>query len=462
MLFTSPSFLVFFVVVATAFWSLRARRIQNALLLVASYVFYGFVHPWFCILLAGSTLLDWRCALAMARWPARKNVFLGCSLCGQLGLLAFFKYSGFVAANARAIGGALGLHLPEFALRIVLPVGISFYTFQTLSYTIDVWRGRLAPRRSLLDFATFVSFFPQLVAGPIERASHLLPQVERERRWDWERFLSAWPLLLRGYLKKLVFADSIAGVVDRVFMLKEPSLALLLAGGLCFALQIFADFSGYSDMARGFARLLGFELIENFRAPYLALTLSDFWRRWHISLSSWIRDYLYVPLGGSRVKGRLAQLRVLLVTFGLSGLWHGAAWNFVVWGLAHGLLLWVERVLGFGRDWRPRALWQRLLAWATTFTAAAGLFVVFRAPSLAWLGHALTHHDPRFANEDGTTAAILLARLMVYALPWLGLAVLEPLLARRGWLLAGVRWFAFGLLLLLAQDGGRAFIYFQF
>jgi D-alanyl-lipoteichoic acid acyltransferase DltB (MBOAT superfamily) len=199
-----------------------------------------------------------------------------------------------VAANARAIGSALGLDLPEYTLKIVLPVGISFYIFQTLSYTIDVRRGRLAPRRSLLDFATFVAFFPQLVAGPIERASHLLPQAERERRWDWERFFSAWPLLLRGYLKKLVFTDSIAGVVDRVFMLKEPSLALLLAGGLCFALQIFADF----------------------------------WRRWHVSLSTWIRDYVYVPLGGSRVKGRLAQLRVLLVTFGLSGLWHGAAWNF--------------------------------------------------------------------------------------------------------------------------------------
>jgi D-alanyl-lipoteichoic acid acyltransferase DltB (MBOAT superfamily) len=387
MIFTTAEFAAFFAVVATLFWALRRQTWQNVWLLAASYVFYGWVHPWFCVLLAGSTLLDWSATLAMTRWPGRKNVFLACSLTGQLGLLAFFKYSGFLVDNARALGEKIGLHLPEPALRVVLPVGISFYTFQTMSYTIDVWRGRIAARRNLLDFAAFVSFFPQLVSGPIERADTLLPRMERPRAWDWERFLSAWPLLVTGYYKKLVFADSIAGVVDRVFMVREPSLALLAAGGLAFALQIYADFSGYTDMARGFAKLLGFELMENFRTPYLALTLADFWRRWHISLSTWIRDYLYIPLGGSRAKTALGSLAIMLATLGLSGLWHGAAWNFVVWGLAHGLLLWVSRRLGFDAGWRPRAAWQKLLGWAATFACAAGLFTVFRAPDLGWLAH---------------------------------------------------------------------------
>jgi alginate O-acetyltransferase complex protein AlgI len=462
MIFTTAEFAAFFAVVATLFWALRRRTWQNAWLLAASYVFYGWVHPWFCVLLAGSTLLDWSATLAMTRWPGRKNVFLACSLTGQLGLLAFFKYSGFLVDNARALGEKIGLHLPEPALRVVLPVGISFYTFQTMSYTIDVWRGRVAARRNLLDFAAFVSFFPQLVSGPIERAGALLPQMERRRAWDWERFLSAWPLLVTGYYKKLVFADSIAGVVDRVFMVREPSLALLAAGGLAFALQIYADFSGYTDMARGFAKLLGFELMENFRTPYLALTLADFWRRWHISLSTWIRDYLYIPLGGSRAKTALGSLAIMLATMGLSGLWHGAAWNFVVWGLAHGLLLWVTRRLGFDAGWRPRAAWRSLLGWSATFACTAGLFTVFRAPDLGWLAHALATSIGRPRPADAAAAAVIVALLAAYGLPWAVHFGCEKLAPRAPWLLSTWRWVLFGLLLLLAHEGGRAFIYFQF
>lgn len=481
MLFTSPEFLAFFAIVAPLYWAMgrsaRPVAAQNALLLVASLVFYGWVHPWFVTLLLASTALDYSCARgidACSRGPAARprsrNLLLALSLTGNLGLLGFYKYWGFFAENVQLAAARLGVELSLPLLDLMLPVGISFYTFQTMSYTIDVWRGQMAARRNLLDFALFVSFFPQLVAGPIERASHLLTQIEQPRTLGWERFNAAWPLLLVGFWKKLLFADSIAPIVDRIFALDEPSLPLLAAGSVLFSLQIFADFSGYSDMARGIAKLLGFELMVNFDAPFLARTLPEFWRRWHISLSGWIRDYVFIPFGGSRAGGRWRLLLVLLATMGLSGLWHGAAWTFVAWGLGHGLAVWLSRQCGLDSKWRPPTRWHGLASWAVTFATVTLLFSFFRADSLGWLGHAvragIAPGDAPLRRLELELAGKSLLEAAAFASPW----TLHFLLERAGpraarwlalwrWLFAGI---LLGLLVQLTKDDGRAFIYFQF
>ena len=337
MIFHSPDFIVFFVVVTTLYWRLPQRG-QNVLLLVASYFFYGYVHPWFLILIATSTTIDYLSARGMERWPERKRAFMALSIVSNFGMLGFFKYFNFFAENVQAVLGALGLDVGLPALRIVLPVGISFYTFQAMSYTVDVFRGELRARRSLLDVAVFISFFPHLVAGPIQRASYLLPQVEAPRRFSIERATSGLSLMMWGYFKKLVIADNVGVIANKVFALGDPSFEILWAGVFAFAIQIYADFSAYTDIARGSSRWLGFELTENFDHPYLARTPADFWRRWNISLSTWFRDYVYIPLGGKRANGA-RWVRNVLVTFVLSGLWHGASWNYVLWGLYHGLLL---------------------------------------------------------------------------------------------------------------------------
>jgi D-alanyl-lipoteichoic acid acyltransferase DltB (MBOAT superfamily) len=336
-IFHSLDFVVFFVVVVALYWRLPARG-QNVLLLIASYVFYGYVHPWFLSLIASSTVVDYLSARGMERWPSRRRLFMGVSIVSNFGMLGFFKYFNFFADNLAAVIDALGLHVSVPVLRVVLPVGISFYTFQAMSYTVDVFRGELRARRSLLDVAVFISFFPHLVAGPIQRASYLLPQVEGERRFSPAAAASGFYLIVWGFFKKLVIADNVGVIANKVFALNDPSFEILWAGVFAFAIQIYADFSAYTDLARGTSRWLGFELTENFDHPYLARTPADFWRRWNISLSTWFRDYVYIPLGGSRARGAV-WIRNVMVTFLLSGLWHGASWNYVLWGGYHGLLL---------------------------------------------------------------------------------------------------------------------------
>jgi len=462
MIFTSYDYLLFFVLVFALYWGIPRRSFQNLLLLVSSYLFYGWIHPWFCALIATSTLVDYACGLGMGRSPARKRPWLLLSLIVNLGMLAVFKYFNFFAENVQAAAGTVGLQLDPVTLRVFLPVGISFYTFQTLSYTIDVYRGKLEPRRSLLDFAVYVSFFPQLVAGPIERATHFLPQIESERRWRSDHLVQATPLIVFGYLKKLVIADNVALVVDKLFMLDQPSPLMLLVAALAFAVQIYADFSAYTDIARGSARLLGFELMENFDSPYLAITPSDFWRRWHISFSSWIRDYLYIPLGGSRSGSRWATLRILLISLGLSGLWHGAAWNFVAWGIYHALLLFAWRALGLGGRWRPANRVSHLTAWAAMFGFTLIGWLIFRAPSMAWLGRALAGTLSATSTPDHLAALYSLATIAIYSSPFLVLWVLS----RGPRLPAPARSILVGLclvvLVLFAREGSQDFIYFRF
>ncbi|MEZ4238799.1 MAG: MBOAT family O-acyltransferase [Myxococcota bacterium] len=376
MSFVQVEYPVFLLVVFALYWALGRRRAwQNVLLLLASFVFYGWLHWWFVPLMLGAALLDYAVARAIVRWPRWRRAGVALSVTLNLGLLGYFKYTDFFAAQAVAALRAAGVDAHWSGLDVLLPVGISFYTFQTIGYTIDVARGELKPRRNLVDYLLYVSMFAQLVAGPIERAGRLLPQIERDRTLDADRFRSAVSLAVWGGFKKLVIADSIAPYVDKVFVLDDPAGPLVWAATAGFMIQIFADFSGYTDIARGSARLLGFELGENFREPFLARTTIEFWQRWHISLSTWLRDYLLGPLVGDAGAGRLRFALATVATFVIIGFWHGPSWNFVLFGLYHGL--WVV-VYGLAVRRIPR--------WAQRVPLGGALAVGFHLVAVGLVG----------------------------------------------------------------------------
>ncbi len=341
MSFNSLPYLCFLPLVFIVYW-LLPRWWQNIFLLAASYFFLGFIHPWFTFLIFSVSAVNYLAALGMKRWPHRKKTHLLLALIFSLGILGYFKYAGFFLENLSSLLKIVGC--PSFisSLSIMLPVGISFYTFQALAYTVDVYRGHVHPQKNILNFSLFISFFPQLVAGPIERTSDLMPQMEHRRKVTPEQLSHGLLLLFWGFFKKLVIADNTGLIAYKVFSLSDPDFYMIWAGVFSFAIQILADFWSYTDIARGSALLLGFKLSRNFNHPYFATSPADFWRRWHISLSYWLRDYIYIPLGGSRVKPGRAASNIML-TFLLSGLWHGASWNFILWGGYHGLLVLVNR-----------------------------------------------------------------------------------------------------------------------
>ncbi len=370
-----------------------------------------------------SSVVDYRCGIGLDRQETpglsdrgRRGVLL-ISVGVNLGLLGAFKYFGFFVQSARDVLGALPLPWGLDTLDIILPVGISFYTFQTMSYTIDVYRGQLRSTRRLTDFLLFVAFFPQLVAGPIERAKTLLPQVQAPRPADpgGVQLASGAQLALFGFFKKMVVADNLAPFVDSVYRQPGAPGALVLLATYAFAFQIYADFSGYTDIARGVARMLGFDIRRNFRVPYIATDPSDFWRRWHISLSSWLRDYLYIPLGGNR-GGGLFTARNLLLTMLLGGLWHGAAWNYVIWGAYHGLLLGVFRLT---RSDTPRPRLRRGLAIAGFFQLTCLGWLIFRAKDLPQIATFLTALVTDLSLADLPGSSLLL--VAVFALPLVAL-----------------------------------------
>ena len=341
MLFNSIEFLLFLPTVFFLYWFVfkNQLRAQNVLLLVASYIFYGWWDWRFLSLIIASTFLDYFIAIQLGKTDVSKKrkFLLGISLAGNLGMLGFFKYYNFFVSSWIEAWSSVGITMEASTLNIILPVGISFYTFQTLSYTIDVYRKEMQPTKSFIDFAAFVTFFPQLVAGPIERASHLLPQFYKNRIFNSELAISGFNLILWGLFKKVVIADSCAIFANLIFNNYETmnSLSLIL-GSVFFAFQIYGDFSGYSDMAIGLSRLFGFDLMRNFNYPYFSRDIAEFWRRWHISLSTWFRDYIYIPLGGSK-GSKFFQVRNVFIIFLISGFWHGANWTFVVWGLVNAL-----------------------------------------------------------------------------------------------------------------------------
>jgi alginate O-acetyltransferase complex protein AlgI len=389
MLFCSAQFLVFFLAVFLAYWAVPWPRPRVWLLLAASFFFYACWNPWLACLIFASTILDFWIARGVEGLtaPGWRKALVALSVTANLGLLGFFKYTNFFLTALEEALNRCGASASFPLLSVIAPIGISFYTFEAINYVVDVYRGRVRAEHSLPNFLLFILFFPHLVAGPIVRARDFLPQIGRRKRWDWLRVQLGVRFFLMGLFKKWVVADRMALLVNPVFAHPGDYRALgAWTAVLAYSLQIYGDFSGYTDMAIGCAHLLGYRLARNFDMPYLAANPSEFWRRWHISLSSWLRDYLFIPLGGSR-GGRWQTCRNLLITMALGGLWHGASWTFVVWGLLHGLLLIVHRFLQelCQRRHRLRRVLQSAPGVAarvlTTFLAVSLCWIFFRAPS---------------------------------------------------------------------------------
>lgn len=384
MLFNSNVFLLFLAAFLLLYHLCRHRlRARNGLILGASYLFYGWWDYRFLALLVLTSLLDYGIGRRLEGevGTRRRRAWLWLSLAGNLGALGFFKYCNFFIDSMVALLAGLGFHADVRTWNIILPVGISFYTFQSMSYTLDVYRGQTRATRDWLSFLAYVAFFPQLVAGPIERARSLLPQFETVRIITLAHLREGGWLIIWGLFKKVVLADNLAPLVELAYDHPDPIGSLVVLGTLAFALQIYGDFSGYSDIARGVARWLGFELMVNFNLPYLATSPRDFWRRWHISLSTWLRDYLYVSLGGNRLGPWRTRLNLML-TMLLGGLWHGAAMNFVLWGGWHGLALVLTRPSGGKTDQRtPTPRWRIVLGRAVTLLVVLYGWLLFRAGS---------------------------------------------------------------------------------
>lgn len=475
MLFNSREFVVFLPLVLLVYYRLR-HRAQNLFLLAASIFFYASWDWRFLAPLLFSTTVDYFCARAMetsmlAGAPrARRRKFLAISVAANIGLLGFFKYFDFFSNSFASLLSRLGFALEPWTIHVILPVGISFYTFQALSYTIDVYRGEIPATPHFLDFLLSVIFFPHLVAGPIQRARSLLPQVLYPRKIRREQVLEGIHLILWGYFQKVVIADNLSIRISWIFDGKAPDAFYVILGAYAFAVQIFCDFSGYTDIARGVAKLMGFEFMLNFNLPYFAKDPRDFWQRWHISLSTWFRDYLYVPLGGNRAGPARAYFNLWL-TMLIAGLWHGAAWHFVLWGFYHGVLLIGHRILKPALERvAPRAgaagaLWSaaRILF---MFQLTCYGWILFRAPSLhsivslsASLLRGVHRFDPGFMNGIGVFCAPL---LLVQATQYFGkkLDFLD-----HQWIPAEARVMVYSAFLyLIVYLGGPAqpFIYFQF
>lgn len=480
MLFNSFEFIVFLPIVFLLYWFVfRGRRWQNLLVVVASYIFYGWWDLRFLLLIALTSLFSFCSGLLIERYEGRRRwqqVVSATNIVLNLGILGVFKYYNFFVENLDALFGALGWHLDWVTMQIILPVGISFYTFQALSYSIDVYQKKLPATHDALEFFAYISFFPQLVAGPIERATNLLPQFQQQRHFDYAKAVDGCRQMLWGFVKKLLIADNCATVVNGHWdqYADLPGLSLLLLGVL-FTFQIYCDFSGYSDIAIGCSRLFGFNLMRNFNFPYFSRSIPEFWRRWHISLTTWFRDYIYFPLGGSRCD-KWKIIRNVYIVWGISGLWHGANWTFVCWGLFHATLLAIYNLFGINTKYKYVVAYGRYLPnikealqMALTFFLAVIGWIIFRAESIAQAGEFLSAMvTNRFYDASmlyGTN--YLFSGLLLLAVEWLqrdkqhalqlpSSGLFKYTLVRYGLYLA--------MLLLIIKFSGevQTFIYFQF
>ena len=458
MLFHTWPFILFFLIVYPAYLVLKGTRLRLFWLLAASYLFYASFNPLYLILIFYSTLLDYMVVVAMDKWGRRK-IWLLVSIVNNLALLSFFKYGSFIAENLNVLLSSLSIPYAIPAPSILLPVGISFYIFQSMSYTIDFYRGNIKRETSFIRYATFVSLFPRLMMGPIERAKNLLPQLHETPKFSAQDVTDGLSLFIVGFFKKVALADYMALYVDKVYAApgQFQSPALMLATFL-FCWQIYFDFSGYTDMARGIARMMGIRLMLNFNNPYLATSLGDFWSRWHISLSSWFKDYVYIPLGGNR-KGTFNTYRNMFLTMVISGLWHGAAWTFVVWGVVHALGRCCTRELertSFYKEKVPKLVKQLLVFVFVTFA-----WIFFRADTISDAWVIVTRI---FSSGLANPYCPLLALVLIFA-AWLYQFVYE---SKIRWVLElqAVR-IAVVLLMVLylaifAPSSERAFIYLQF
>ncbi|WP_422930421.1 MBOAT family O-acyltransferase [Singulisphaera sp. PoT] len=474
MLFCSQAFLIFFAVVFAAYWASPSNRLRSGILLCASFTFYASWNKWLALVVGVSTALDYALALGMERSPSdrRRIAFLAVSLSANLGLLTYFKYANFFLDSLEGLLHSMGVHAGMPTLKVIIPIGISFYTFEAISYTIDVYRRRIRAERNLLHFLLFITFFPHLVAGPIVRARDFLPQIARPKRWDWARMHLGVQYFLIGLFKKLAIADRMAAFSDPVFAQPESygSYAAWVAT-LAYAIQIYCDFSGYTDMAIGCAHMLGYKLSPNFNLPYCARNVSEFWRRWHISLSTWLRDYLFIPLGGSRQGAWRTSLN-LMITMTLGGLWHGASWTMIVWGVLHGALLVAHRCLraalarATGLDNLLRSQGGTLVRILVTFACVCVGWVFFRATSFA---AALAMLSRLAIPHDGLGLPV--STVSFWATLFLGAScqflsdrgLWTRLVARLPEPVLGFTYAtAFSLALILATEASQPFVYFQF
>jgi alginate O-acetyltransferase complex protein AlgI len=483
MLFNSLDFAIFLPIVFVLYWFFTNKnlKLQNFLIVVASYVFYGWWDWRFLYLILFSTLVDYTVGrkLRNDENPSKRTILLWTSILVNLGFLGFFKYYNFFLDNFITAFSFFGYEFSAGSLHIILPVGISFYTFQTLSYTIDVYRKKLEPTKDFIAFAAFVSFFPQLVAGPIERATNLLPQFYKKRTFNYLNAVDGLKQILWGLFKKVVIADNAAQFANEIFNNSaDYSGSTLVLGTVFFAFQIYGDFSGYSDIAIGTSRLFGFNLMKNFAFPYFSRDIAEFWRRWHISLSTWFRDYLYIPLGGSR-GGTGMKVRNIFIIFVVSGFWHGANWTFIVWGALNALyflpLLLTNKnrqnieVVAEGKIFPSL---KDLLLMGTTFGLTLIAWVFFRAENMS---HALGYLSGIFSKSllsvpdfEGRNSAVITMIIIMFfvGIEWLGRSdeyAIERLGGRWPKLVRWL-WYAFIIFLIgiLAQTEETPFIYFQF
>lgn len=468
MVFSSHIFLFYFLPLALVIYYLSPRVLKSLSLTLVSYVFYGWWNPWFTLLMLGSTVVDYLCGIAITQENAsqrQRKIGVTTSIVVNLAVLGFFKYAAFFATNLATIN--FGIEMPEFLYRIVLPVGISFYTFQSMSYSIDLYRGHAKPAKNFIDFACYVSMFPQLVAGPIVRYGSVADQLH-DRTHSVAGFVAGFTRFNYGFAKKILIANHVGSIADACFAAGEGSLSPWMAwvGILAYAFQIYFDFSAYSDMAIGLGRMFGFRFPENFNSPYHSKSITEFWRRWHISLSSFLRDYLYIPLGGNRKGVKRTYINLFLVMV-IGGLWHGAQWTFVIWGMIHGAMLMLERAVG-------EKYWYRtmppVIRTGVTFVIVLITWVFFRSENLDVAGQYLSSMFG--LNGWGPTASLLQS------------SVMDPLNITVLIVAIGVTWFAprtaelleritlwkallgLGLLVVavrqLFYQGYNPFLYFQF
>ncbi|MDA9976431.1 MBOAT family protein [Polaribacter sp.] len=437
MLFNSIDFAVFLPIVFLLYWLLanKSLKLQNALIVLASYVFYGWWDWRFLSLILFSTLVDYTIGIKLKseKNQTKRKILLWTSICVNLGFLGFFKYANFFLDNFTAAFSFFGSEIATHSLDIILPVGISFYTFQTLSYTIDVYKQKLEPTNDFIVFSAFVSFFPQLVAGPIERATNLLPQFYKKRTFELSKSVDGMRQILWGLFKKIVIADSCAELANQIFNNSaEMNGSTLVLGALFFTFQIYGDFSGYSDIAIGTSRLFGFNLMQNFKFPYFSRDIAEFWRRWHMSLSTWFRDYLYIPLGGSR-GGTWMKVRNTFLIFIVSGFWHGANWTFIVWGTLHAIYFLPLLLTNKNRNnleivaqgnYLPTA--RELLQMLSTFTLTVFAWIIFRANDITHAFHYISEifsasilEAPKLTDSKEAIITMLLVFIFIF-IEWLG------------------------------------------
>ena len=480
MLFDTPIYFLFLTIVVLVYWRLT-HRTQNIFLLAASYIFYGWWDWRFLGLMIATTTVDYFVAQKVSPSsgipPSHRKWWLKLSLVWNFAVLGIFKYYDFFAGSLVSSLDQLGIHnVPLPLIRIILPPGISFYTFEEVAYVVDVYRGTIQAATSYLDYALFIGFFPHLIAGPIQRPAQLLPQIQNRRAFDPAQFFDGLMLIVSGLLRKCVIADNCALLANAAFggQFGPSNFWIVFVGTYAFAWQVYGDFSGYSDIARGCARLLGFRLMINFRQPFLANRMQDFWRRWHISLSTWLRDYLYIPLGGSRRYGRWKTARNLFVTMVLAGLWHGANWTFVVFGAIHGIVLIVERSLfprktKSARASQPGYVPGTVLLWLqriVTFHILCISLVFFRATSLGDAVTFLAGLSNFYWRPEYLSASVMLG---LFTLPLLLVDLLQeganqeyPFAKAPYALRGGIAVVAFIVLALFSGSNLNAFVYFQF